>query len=767
MKNYFSTLWISSVVIFVSIFNAEAASKIDPIKFTVTTSSTHLKLNEEFEITILAEYLNISPSTAYVLKDANYFKLKLTFPEGFIRTGGDYYDFVGTELSPSRPKVTYTLKGKFVSSGSGVFELLRSHRNADTQSTFVAVGKISFTPLSNLTDGKAEENLRIGASGFVPYMTITELRNGVAGSAEAVVITDPLRMGVFIYDPNDVSSNDDGAITLKVTATNKRYKREPGRVTPEMFGAIPNDGIDDYAAIQAAMDYPGRVIEFTPNGTYITSQELKPQSNQIITGNNATITTTANNFIRLIHIAGKDNVIVKSLILDGGATQDAGEQGIRIVDSRGVTISDCIIKNIGRENVSEFGFGIFVGVAGPVAPPTSTTGCKNIKIQRVVIDNIKGWGQLTGDGIYVKCSDNVQISECNINLVRRQGISITDYATNIDIIGTRISNTYLAGIDIEPNTAAAGQGTGFINITNCYITSFAIKPGASIGNQYFGIDVHSNFSHDITISGGSIIATHAQAISCINMMNGVTQIRVDNVNLDCGGLADNGISLAAGGGASRVSISNCMIRNFDSKGIVSFANADLSIKNNYFYSTTAIYGIYSNESDRYIAGNVLNLSGAGLVEGISVAHNGITNIQDNIVTVSQGTAYYVKSPSPSVLSGMNFSGNKAYNSGSAVNAFYLDPSTGTMLAPQVYGNFSDGTFTNHYNGRDFSDLVGSPTSAPTKSVLNASLGLYPSKTKVRYPNITGGARDYEKISDKPNSDWIETIWSTGAKSIVP
>lgn len=81
--------------------------KIDSIKFTLTTNATNVALNEEFEIKITAEYINVSPNTAYVLKDANHFKIKLTLPEGFIKTSGDYHDYIGAELNASRPKVTY------------------------------------------------------------------------------------------------------------------------------------------------------------------------------------------------------------------------------------------------------------------------------------------------------------------------------------------------------------------------------------------------------------------------------------------------------------------------------------------------------------------------------------------------------------------------------------------------------------------------------------------------------------------------------------
>lgn len=54
------------------------APKFNPIKFSIGTSATTPALTEEFEITITAEHINISQNNAYVLKDANNFKIKLT-----------------------------------------------------------------------------------------------------------------------------------------------------------------------------------------------------------------------------------------------------------------------------------------------------------------------------------------------------------------------------------------------------------------------------------------------------------------------------------------------------------------------------------------------------------------------------------------------------------------------------------------------------------------------------------------------------------------
>jgi hypothetical protein len=247
--------------------------KIDPIKFKMSTSATNVSLNEEFEITITAEYLNVSPATTYVLKDANHIKLKLTLPDGFVKTGGDYYDFVGAELSPSRPRVTYTLKGKFTTDeSSGIFELLRSHKNADNNSTFVAVGKLHFNS-GNRSFGGSDEIARVlaGSPGFVPYMTMDQVRGGFADTAQVVAITDIGKEGLFYYDPSSTAADDSGMI---VRFGNKRYVRQYEFVRPEYFGAKGDGTTDDATAINQAIKFRGGDIKFFAK-TYAIASPIK------------------------------------------------------------------------------------------------------------------------------------------------------------------------------------------------------------------------------------------------------------------------------------------------------------------------------------------------------------------------------------------------------------------------------------------------------------------------------------------------------------
>jgi hypothetical protein len=64
-----------------------AAPKIDPIRFSISTTATQVSINEEFEIEIKADLLNIPANTLYIFEGARAFRLKMILPAGFQQTG--------------------------------------------------------------------------------------------------------------------------------------------------------------------------------------------------------------------------------------------------------------------------------------------------------------------------------------------------------------------------------------------------------------------------------------------------------------------------------------------------------------------------------------------------------------------------------------------------------------------------------------------------------------------------------------------------------
>jgi hypothetical protein len=486
MKQHSSSVWVCLILVCSAILNTAAAPKIDPIRFTVTTSATNLKLNEEFEITITAEYLNISPGTAYVLKDANSFKLKLTLPEGFVKTGGDYHDFIGTELSPSRPKVSYKIKGKFVSSGSGMFELLRSHKNADNQSTFAAVGKISFMPQVEEKTGIEESGLRVASTGWVPYMTIAELQSGVAASAEAVVITDPLRNGLFVLDPADVSSIQDTAMTIQVTSTTKRFKRVyQEHINPKWFGAIGDGVANDAVRLTNAVTFANsknKTLLIESGSTYLIKSTVKIYCN-----------------------------------VEGFGTINSQNQAQVEINKTGVTIKDITLSGLNGTVISGGGFQVQfvqqitfqnVKVTGVVNQAIWAKFAANSRVLNCIIKDAKG---NSADGIYFANSANVLVDGNKISGFQRAGITFE--AGGSDVTSGPCIRPIITNNHVFNATAGGNQIPGGIHLENCL---GAIIEGNQIENCLTdGIAINPS-PLDLTKPAYDYIVANNAIINCIN-----------------------------------------------------------------------------------------------------------------------------------------------------------------------------------------------------------------------------------------------------------
>lgn len=308
--------------------------QIDPIRFTLTTNATHVSLNQEIEIRINAEYLNISPDIAYVLDGANSFRLKVTVPEGFVRLGGTYYDYVGCNLTKSKPKITYTIKGKFTSSiGNRTFELLRSHVDADKRSIFIAVGRLTFNAEENKAEKSEDTVARIasGVTTYVPFMTMAELRAYSPDTLRTVFINDGDRSGMFIYDSTNTSV-DDAAITV-VTTTSRRYKRVfDGLANVKWFGAKGDGKADDTDAIKTAMQKCSSGV-YLPEGIFLIRSPLPFYSPLAGSGTQSTVikvdTTFSEGFMIDNH-AGQERKSMTDICLDANyrpGVQHIGSSG--------------------------------------------------------------------------------------------------------------------------------------------------------------------------------------------------------------------------------------------------------------------------------------------------------------------------------------------------------------------------------------------------------------------------------------------------------
>lgn len=458
-------------------------------------------------------------------------------------------------------------------------------------------------------------------------------------------------------------------------------------VSVKDFGAVGDGTTDDTAAIQAALDSNAGVITF-PDGTYLISAAIEPNSNQELIGTGGTITMVNNTFAAGIHIDTKSNVHVSCLQIIGASGGNSFDQAILIAASTNVTVENCLIQDIGNEAVSpnEWGHGIEINGAST-----------NVKIVNNTIKNIKGYGNLRGDGITVRSSSNTLIEGNTIDTTRRMQIAVIDDAIDVKIIGNHLLNGYLAGIDIEPNSV---NTTGEITIQGNTIRNFGSKPGATTGVQYYGIDLHSNEFDNISIVGNIITAEVAQAISCIHGQNIAKFATISGNVLWCNGYAD-GMDLFSGNGFKNLVISSNIIREFAVNGITGDKNGTVVVESNLLESSqaTAAYGIRlstgaSDETYTSVIGNSVKINSTVIGAGIFLQGlNGLT-IQNNTVTVASGNGIEVYSNIAN-MTGAVISGNFAIDTNTGLYAYYLRAAGAGAVANCVFGGNAQTGFTTH------------------------------------------------------------------------
>ncbi|TKT93291.1 right-handed parallel beta-helix repeat-containing protein [Dyadobacter frigoris] len=458
-------------------------------------------------------------------------------------------------------------------------------------------------------------------------------------------------------------------------------------VAPETFGA-KGDGIaDDRVALQAAFNAAQTTILLS--GNYKISGPLIVPSNKKIIGQQSTITAPNRSFFDAIIIKGSKNIFIEGLTIKANDGENAFDKAIYIIDGKNIVIANCTISNIGVESSKlEYGFGILVSGSFK-ASPSGNFGSENIKILNNTISNIKGYGNARGDFVCIQHSSQVIIENNYFNKCSRQGIAIADFATDIKISNNFILNTYLDGIDIEPDSPKSI--TGHISIKNNTIRNFGCKPKFTIGIQSYGIDCHANQSN-IDIEGNQIFASSDSSLAGINCQSDSYYIRIVNNSITGNNVLKKGISLYSGSGAKSLIIANNIITGFKEYGIDSYKNGTITIIGNQLESTIGIIGIKSNESECIISNNFITISSnSPNVLGLAVFQSGIKRIQNNVVKINSGIAYQFVVSKGFYSTGSLFSDNSAINLGKGKIAYSIETAD---FAPdfQFINNYSDSSF---------------------------------------------------------------------------
>lgn len=145
----------------------------------------------------------------------------------------------------------------------------------DTGEDIILIGAARATLYVTASGVDASQGGGGAGVGEVADLTALQARNINALTAgDLVTVSDPLRGGVFRWDASDLSTEcgyDDGATagiyfkpTSAANCTTGAWVRvqylEDGRIKPEWWGAITDDGLTDTANFQAMVDFADDVV---------------------------------------------------------------------------------------------------------------------------------------------------------------------------------------------------------------------------------------------------------------------------------------------------------------------------------------------------------------------------------------------------------------------------------------------------------------------------------------------------------------------------
>lgn len=355
--NEFQLACMACLLLFLTVapVRAHDGTGIDPVKFSFETTTNQVKLNEEMEIVVKAQLLPVNESIMFVFKESYAFRIKIVLPDGFVQTGGNYSDFVGTTLTAGNPSAVYQLKGKFMSEvPAGKFTLLRGSDKANNSSQLVYVASIPFSVKAASKPGDSNREMftmQINPPR-VPYVRMDSLRKGWGEDEDVIEIVEGAKSGKFIYKSSSQASDDDAMVI--VARNGRRYFRVIDRfIDVRWFGTVGDGVTDDSQAINkaavAAKD-SGKIL-YLPQEQYRVDKKVT-----FYTDVESKATLLMNKSTSAVAIRSSIDTVSRSATDPGGLVK--GSRKIGITNFKGATV---LLRSKAEVMIERFD-------SGPVAP---------------------------------------------------------------------------------------------------------------------------------------------------------------------------------------------------------------------------------------------------------------------------------------------------------------------------------------------------------------------------------------------------------------
>lgn len=235
----------------------------------------------------------------------------------------------------------------------------------------IKIAQLPLTAVTGLPDSLAarpDTNFVKLIQNVDTVLTISAMQT-YAGRAKLIVVKDTLRGGLFMS--KGVGIVDNGVTFSGVTGFWTRVGVNNSAANILWYGAIPNDGVNDNAAVTAAI--ATRRAVYVPDGTFLITTSQTLFDNQSIYGNGISSilqTTTANN-IQIINVGNYGTVRDLFFLGSGKGTTtkyvsvNSTQIGVRILSKSRCTISNCTFQYLG-------GAGFYCQTTANVAHEGST-----------------------------------------------------------------------------------------------------------------------------------------------------------------------------------------------------------------------------------------------------------------------------------------------------------------------------------------------------------------------------------------------------------
>ncbi|GLU54925.1 hypothetical protein Dfri01_43860 [Dyadobacter frigoris] len=656
------------------------------------------------------------------------------------------------------------------------------------------------------------------------YGSISDLQGSTDATMTAFEVVQGGRSGLFYYDSTDTTSADDGAMTLVQTASSRRYKRRfEGFVRPEWFGGGKGGYVDETTEFTNAITFlkskGGGVIKLGSN-LYVANLQWHGSDNISVDGESPSVSCLASLYggfcISVESGFPPAGVFIKNIRLYGGDTK-AGD-GIYINCG-----SSYYFENVVH---SSLGIGVFVNgtidnywsrctfrecFVGAVITNISeghqvTTGINSTTTSRSITTTVAFFSSQPSEQTFTACrffnsACHVYLDQTDTNYPQNNHVtfyggdmqacmssgvyiakntSLQQYPLVIDSVWLEnttgssapvvfnghtlpVCDLYANGGLYEVRNTGLGHtysvNGSIVKLSNCnifYDKLYAENGGTYIGENligdgvFFPYQIHTGANDHGNRSLG--FYTKPKVTPDRGFVNHLKYSESHGRDSAIqGGYGDGIVVTKINGGLMDGTCWNVFLPA--STGLV--CNGFPIIDNKIYVS---VFNVRTDETPFEL------LAAATYVPNFTNLVFPVTNDWKSVLIIGRGNRsgiipdpvdrygdllIYNVVENPHVQHTFQISGWQILEFDNVADAYAFmrsDNFTVVKVAPLIITNAS--------------------LTVPTKTSLNSTYGVELAGSVITYPNLSGGTIEYQKSSDISTSDWIQTVWSTGTKSIT-